>query len=569
MKSGWPIRAITRLTLCVFVGLTSLVAAQDVDSGFKNGGFEQATDGAPEDWRFIAQPAGEGQSVELNEDDVVEGKSSARIQCEASNKFTNLMQSFPAESLQGKRVRFQASVKTADLAASSRVQLWFRVDRPNQQMGAFDNMQDRPIRDSDWTKHEIVLDVADDATLLNVGIFVIGKGTAWIDAATFEAVDKEVKTTELATPKFSSELQKAFGEAKDAPQQPFFTPWLWPAVIAITLFLLAHVRPAIPPTALQEGASLFNPPAEDAVMGAVPKFALRFSAIYWPLYCLPFKFSEPLVRYFASNALGISKTLVLPNGSGDTTFSYVQTFLIFVVAIVGAIVWTLVDRRKTDYRLTHDLLRSGLRYVLATIMLSYGLAKVGWHMNQFPMPGARRLAITYGESSPMGILWTFMGASRAYTIFAGLGEVVGGVLLLFRRTATLGAVVVFGVMTNVMMMNFCYDVPVKLYATHMVVMAIFILMPDIRRLVSLFILNRPADAAQLTPPYVVGTTTLWVHRLWKVIVVGLIVWTIGSHVARERSHWDESMAKAKEAAESDSLLMNRGFRWINEVPFNR
>lgn len=26
----------------------------------------------------------------------------------------------------------------------------------------------------------------------------------------------------------------------------------------------------------------------------------------------------------------------------------------------------------------------------------------------------------------MGLLWTFMGASAAYTIFAGLGEVVGG-----------------------------------------------------------------------------------------------------------------------------------------------
>jgi hypothetical protein len=39
----------------------------------------------------------------------------------------------------------------------------------------------------------------------------------------------------------------------------------------------------------------------------------------------------------------------------------------------------------------------------------------------------------------MGILWTFMAASTGYTIFAGLAEAVAGLLLLFRRTSTLGA----------------------------------------------------------------------------------------------------------------------------------
>ena len=35
----------------------------------------------------------------------------------------------------------------------------------------------------------------------------------------------------------------------------------------------------------------------------------------------------------------------------------------------------------------------------------------------------------------MGILWTFMGQSKGYTIFAGLGELVGGLLLLSRYTS--------------------------------------------------------------------------------------------------------------------------------------
>lgn len=51
---------------------------------------------------------------------------------------------------------------------------------------------------------------------------------------------------------------------------------------------------------------------------------------------------------------------------------------------------------------------------------------------QFPTPTADKLMQPYGESSPMGILWTFMGSSTAYTIFAGTaGEVLAAIPLLF------------------------------------------------------------------------------------------------------------------------------------------
>ena len=65
----------------------------------------------------------------------------------------------------------------------------------------------------------------------------------------------------------------------------------------------------------------------------------------------------------------------------------------------------------------------------------------------------------------MGALWWFMGASIPYIIFAGAAEVLGGLLLVLRRTAALGALVAFAVMVNVMMLNYCYDAPVKLYST--------------------------------------------------------------------------------------------------------
>ncbi len=93
-------------------------------------------------------------------------------------------------------------------------------------------------------------------------------------------------------------------------------------------------------------------------------------------------------------------------------------------------------------------------------MLSYGLIKV--IPTQVPAPGPERWIEPLGEFSPMGLLWTFLGASSAYEIFCGLVETAGGVLLLFRRTAFLGALTSAAALSNVALLNFCYDVPVKI-----------------------------------------------------------------------------------------------------------
>src|SRR5206468_1346164 len=80
-------------------------------------------------------------------------------------------------------------------------------------------------------------------------------------------------------------------------------------------------------------------------------------------------------------------------------------------------------------------------------VLGYGISKV--FFGQFPLPFPGRLVQRFGDASPMGLMWTFMGASPAYVFFAGAMETIGAGLLLFRRTTTLGALVLSGVMLNV------------------------------------------------------------------------------------------------------------------------
>jgi hypothetical protein len=96
---------------------------------------------------------------------------------------------------QGKRVRFTAYVRTEGVAGWAG--LWMRVDRPGiQPPSAYDRMEDRPIRGThDWTRYEVVLDVAQDAADVAFGVHLAGPGQVWIDDAAFEVVDASVPTT--------------------------------------------------------------------------------------------------------------------------------------------------------------------------------------------------------------------------------------------------------------------------------------------------------------------------------------------------------------------------------------
>jgi hypothetical protein len=184
-------------------------------------------------------------------------------------------------------------------------------------------------------------------------------------------------------------------------------------------------------------------------------------------------------------------------GSGDGLASYLGVLLDACVAFVLAIAWWSWRRSARVSPRVADAYRVALRYYVAWVMLSYGLSKV--FPVQFSVMGPDRIIQPYGDSSPMGLLWTFMGASPGYQMFAGAAEVLGSLLLFFRRTALLGALIVVAVMANVFAMNMFFDVPVKFYSLHYLVFAGLVVLPDLRRLIRFFLTNKPIAPADLRP----------------------------------------------------------------------
>ena len=209
-------------------------------------------------------------------------------------------------------------------------------------------------------------------------------------------------------------------------------------------------------------------------IGVIPRTAWLADLLNRPL--------EAVVSWFAQNVLGLADPLLVETGSGDRIWNYLELLAILVLAAIGTTVWSVIDRRRTAYPRLAAGAQVALRYYVASAMLGYGFAKI--LKLQFPTLTAGWLDRRVGEMSPMRLLWTFMGYSRPYTVFAGLAELLGGVLLLWRRTAAIGALIIVAIMTNVVMLNFCYDVPVKLYSTQLLVMALLIALPSVRRLIA-------------------------------------------------------------------------------------
>lgn len=260
----------------------------------------------------------------------------------------------------------------------------------------------------------------------------------------------------------------------------------------------------------------------------------RFVLAYLFLQVFPFPvggipFTETLAAWYAKGVKAfvtwVAKAVFgiaiefYPLGSGDTTYNYIQVATYLTLALLAAVVWTLARRGAPVSERTSDAMRTYVRLYLAAILLSYGWEKV--IALQMPVPGPDRLMVPIGDTSPMGLLWTFMGASPAYQIFGGLGEVAGGLLLLWRRTAQLGSLVSACVLTNVVVLNFCYDVPVKIFSSHLLLMALFLLAPHAARLVTVLILNLPAQPVPLRP---FPLRRAWLRRTVLVLKVAFLAW---------------------------------------------
>jgi uncharacterized membrane protein YphA (DoxX/SURF4 family) len=216
----------------------------------------------------------------------------------------------------------------------------------------------------------------------------------------------------------------------------------------------------------------------------------------------------------AGMAIGVFFQANYNSGCGDFPQHYqVVGQGAMIGGIVGLLFNILHAKIPNAYRV-QPILVFLLRMYLAWIIMSYGLAKV--FASQFPQLMAN-LDARMVELSPMRVAWAFFGYSKGYQMFLGWGEVIPALLLLFRRTALIGALLMVVVMTNVWLINIFFDVCVKLNSFTYLAVAAYILLQYGGRLWKFFFTNQEVPA-----PYYPGLADRRVFR-WVGIIINILL----------------------------------------------
>jgi len=206
----------------------------------------------------------------------------------------------------------------------------------------------------------------------------------------------------------------------------------------------------------------------------------------------------------------------------DYYWTYIALLLYFFIALFIAFVWTVTDKGKW-IRQFFNYTWVFARYYLAAILLGYGISKLLG--DQFGQPDNASLIRPLGGFDPRSLFWEFMGASKSYQVFGGSLEVIAGALLLFRRTTTLGSLIALSVFTNILMLDIAYDVFVKIRIVYFLLVVIFILIPDFKKLFKFFVLKQNTSLSDI-PPVIEHRKFRRVHYISKVCFIGLIVFVI-------------------------------------------
>ncbi|WP_280253931.1 DoxX family protein [Nocardia abscessus] len=288
--------------------------------------------------------------------------------------------------------------------------------------------------------------------------------------------------------------------------------------------------------------------------------AFRFGFLYFGLFCLAYpaivpeflglarewlpewvnsgvaRALRPVVEWTGTEVFGASVAANTASISGDQAYFWVLVFVVLVVALLGTLMWSVLDRDRPDYRAVLPWFLLFVRLCLAGQLVAYGMAKA--IPTQMPPTPLSRLLEPYGNFSPMAVLWNQIGVSTQYEILLGCAELLGGVLLFVPRTALVGAMLSLVCTTQVFVLDMTYDVPAKILSFHLMLLCLVLLAPETGRLVNVLLLNRPA-APSTTPPLL---RTPRANRIAAAVQITLGVWLLLSNAYTGWDRWNEQGA---------------------------
>lgn len=205
---------------------------------------------------------------------------------------------------------------------------------------------------------------------------------------------------------------------------------------------------------------------------------------------------------------------------------YIDWGIAFLIGLAGGVIWTLIDRKSTNYHILYYWIRVVVRYRAGIGIIGFGFTKL--FPTQMPFPSLGLLNSNFGDFTAQKIYWLSVGIVPWYQVFGGIVEIAAGAMLFFRKTTTFGAILLVGALGDITFVNYAYDGGVHVYAFYFVFLGLFLLADDVPKLYNLLILERYTVPVRFYPDFnqpVLKYSRIVLKTLTFVIFFGVLTYT--------------------------------------------
>lgn len=294
--------------------------------------------------------------------------------------------------------------------------------------------------------------------------------------------------------------------------------------------------------------------AEDNIKNKTHQWLIRSLVVFTFLVVVPlnYKFWVYVFGEGVSFFTLFRLTNYVPYIFGHNAFINIG-FLIVISLAIGLISFG----KGINYSNLYYWTRVVLRYRVGIILVAYGLLKL--FPLQMPFPSLSNLHTNYGDFYGWKIYYHTTGVTPWYESFLGFIEVVAGVLLLFRKTTTLGAGVVIGFTGNVFAANLAYHGGEEYLSLLIVIISSILFLYDADKLFTLLYKFEATKGNTIIPTF----NSKWKRRRWVIkSTVGVYLLLLAISFAFS---WNKSPFKYPEGK---SLTSAAGYYNVKSFKYN-
>ncbi|UMY66215.1 hypothetical protein [Flavobacterium sp. HJ-32-4] len=210
----------------------------------------------------------------------------------------------------------------------------------------------------------------------------------------------------------------------------------------------------------------------------------------------------------------------LPADFSSDTLSLL--ILLGLLAILAAALGWILSALKTGFRVA-KVVRIGGSYYLAYVLLCYGVGKILGL--QFYIPEANVLFTPFGQLTKDILFWSTVGTSHSFNVVTGIIECAIALLLLLGRTRVLGLFLCLFVLLGIVLLNFTFDISVKLFSLLLTALNLFCLWPVLPALGRFFAGKGVVSLNGLFPQWSIRSVwTLWQQVFLASTIVVTAIW---------------------------------------------